>query len=238
MSLYVRVPVQYGLYSSFAGAFVYVAFGTSKVVPMGPSAIVALMTYNTIGGRGPACATLLCFTTGVVQALMSLAGLGAVVNFISVPVCSGFTSASAILVIASQVKDLIGVRGGGGGGGNILNTCRALVAHAADIGAGDTAMGLGCIAAVMLLKVSNGRENRRDTRPWLGGGPRSRMTFTNRAAHYFIQFVSPLVFRHWCSRPSPFLLPSNTVFRKKKRRYFQSIFELLYTTYFHLRSTH
>jgi len=141
---------QYGLYSSFVGTFIYLLFGTSKVVPMGPTAIVALLINNTIGTRGPAYATLLCFLTGVIQISMSFAGLGIIVNFISVPVCSGFTSASAILVITSQVKDLIGVKGGGG---NLLKMCRTVLEHIGNISIGDTIMGFACIGTVMLLKV-------------------------------------------------------------------------------------
>ncbi|XP_060834113.1 sodium-independent sulfate anion transporter-like [Rhopalosiphum padi] len=146
----VGIPAQYGLYSSFVGTFIYLLFGTSKVVPMGPTAIVALLINNTIGTRGPAYATLLCFLTGVIQISMSFAGLGIIVNFISVPVCSGFTSASAILVITSQVKDLIGVKGGGG---NLLKMCRTVLEHIGNISIGDTIMGFACIGTVMLLKA-------------------------------------------------------------------------------------
>jgi len=145
---------QYGLYSSFVGTFVYLLFGTSKVVPMGPTAIVALLSSNSIGNRGPAYATLLCFLTGVVQALMSFTGLGIVVDFISVPVCSGFTSASAILIITSQLNDLIGVRVGGG---NLFKMYKTILEHIACVGIGDTAMGFVCIVTVMLLKVNERR---------------------------------------------------------------------------------
>ncbi|VVC34483.1 SLC26A/SulP transporter domain,STAS domain,Sulphate anion transporter, conserved site [Cinara cedri] len=144
------VPAQYGLYSSFVGTFIYLLFGTSKVVPMGPTAIVALLVNNSIGNRGPVYATLLCFLTGVIQTLMSFAGLGIIVNFISVPVCSGFTSAAAILVIVSQVKDLFGVKGGGG---NLLMMSRAVLDNIGQIGVGDTIMGFTCIAVVMGLKM-------------------------------------------------------------------------------------
>lgn len=143
---------QYGLYSSFVGTFVYSLFGTSKVVPMGPTAIVALLLNNSIGNRGSAYATLLCFLTGVIQMLMSFAGLGVVVDFISIPVCSGFTSASAVLIIVSQLKDLIGVEGGDG---NLFKMFKTMSPQ--DIGCvevGDIAMGFSCIVVVILLKVS------------------------------------------------------------------------------------
>jgi len=121
---------------------------------MGPTAIVALLSSNSIRDRGPVYATLLCFFTGIIQALMSFAGLGVVVDFISIPVYSGFTSASAILIITSQLKDLIGVKGGGG---NLFLMCKTLWEHISFVGVGDIIMGLACIVTVMLLKVSKRR---------------------------------------------------------------------------------
>ena len=35
---------QYGLYSAFMGCFVYIVFGSSKDITIGPTAIMALMT--------------------------------------------------------------------------------------------------------------------------------------------------------------------------------------------------
>lgn len=70
------LPAQYGLYSSFLGAIVYIFFGSCKDVPMGPTAISALLTFQAVQGLGPEHAILLCFFTGVVQFLMGLFGLG------------------------------------------------------------------------------------------------------------------------------------------------------------------
>jgi MFS superfamily sulfate permease-like transporter len=36
--------LQYGLYSSFMGCFMYVIFGTSKDIAVGPAAILAFIT--------------------------------------------------------------------------------------------------------------------------------------------------------------------------------------------------
>ena len=39
-----ELPPHYGLYSSFMGCLVYMFFGTSKDIALGPSAVLALMT--------------------------------------------------------------------------------------------------------------------------------------------------------------------------------------------------
>lgn len=54
----------------------YVFLGSCKEVPIGPTAIVSLMTYNTLHGLGPVYGTLLCFLTGVIQLIMGVVGLG------------------------------------------------------------------------------------------------------------------------------------------------------------------
>lgn len=78
ISTYYRIlsRFQQGLYGSFIGSLMYVFLGTCKEVPMGPTAIVSLMTYNTLHGLGPVYGTLLCFLTGVIQLIMSVVGLG------------------------------------------------------------------------------------------------------------------------------------------------------------------
>lgn len=70
------LPAQYGLYGSFLGCFVYILLGSCKDVPMGPTAIQSLLTFQAIRGHGPEHAILLCFLCGVVQVLMGFFGLG------------------------------------------------------------------------------------------------------------------------------------------------------------------
>lgn len=67
---------QYGLYSAFMGCFVYTIFGSVREITIGPTALMALMTYQQVIGRGPEFAVLLCFLSGVVQLLMSVLHLG------------------------------------------------------------------------------------------------------------------------------------------------------------------
>lgn len=71
-----HLPLQYGLYTSFLGCFIYILLGGCKDVPFGPTAIVSIITYETVGDKGPEHATLLCLTTGVIQLLMGSCGFG------------------------------------------------------------------------------------------------------------------------------------------------------------------
>ncbi|KAF0764391.1 sodium-independent sulfate anion transporter-like [Aphis craccivora] len=141
---------QYGLYGSFIGSMMYVFLGTCREVPMGPTAIVSLMTYNTLNGLGPVYGTLLCFLTGVIQLIMGIVGLGFLIDFISGPVNAGFTSAVAILIVVSQVKDIIGIRAVGS---TLIDIVVSLSKDIENFRIGDIILGSTCIVVILLLRM-------------------------------------------------------------------------------------
>ena len=112
------LPVQYGLYSSFMGSFLYCFLGTSKDITLGPTAIMALLISeycnNSYGdsrsNSDPVLAVLLCFLTSIILFLMAIFNVGFLVNFIPHCVIVGFCCAAAILISSSQVKNLLGLR--------------------------------------------------------------------------------------------------------------------------------
>lgn len=115
------LPPVVGLYASVVPLVVYALLGTSGSLAVGPVAITALMTGAALGplaagdpARYAALAAVLALLVGAVQVLLGVARLGSLVNFISHPVLIGFTSAAAIIIAASQFKDLFGLRADGG----------------------------------------------------------------------------------------------------------------------------
>ena len=111
------LPPEVGLYASVAPLFMYALFGTSRVLAVGPVAVVSLMTAAAIGEVAPAgspqyaqAALTLAFLSGLFLMVMGVLRLGFLANFLSHPVVSGFISASGILIAASQIKTLMGVR--------------------------------------------------------------------------------------------------------------------------------
>ncbi|XP_014092421.2 sodium-independent sulfate anion transporter isoform X1 [Bactrocera oleae] len=98
---------QYGLYSAFMGCFVYIFFGTCKDVTIGPTAIMSIMVQAHTHNAD--YAILACFFTGVVTFLMGILNLGVLVQFISMPVTTGFTMAAAITIASGQINNLFGI---------------------------------------------------------------------------------------------------------------------------------
>ncbi|XP_014259205.1 sodium-independent sulfate anion transporter isoform X2 [Cimex lectularius] len=102
---------QYGLYSGFMGCFVYMILGSCKDITIGPTAIMALMTQKYVESHGADFAILMAFLSGAVIFVLGLLRLGFLVEFISMPVTVGFTSAAAMTIASSQIKGLLGLPG-------------------------------------------------------------------------------------------------------------------------------
>lgn len=119
-ALLAGLPPEVGLYASVAPLVLYAVLGSSRVLAVGPVAVVSLMTAAAIGEHAAAgsaaywaTAITLAFLSGGMLLLMGLFRLGFLANFLSHPVISGFISASALIIAASQMKTLMGVKANG-----------------------------------------------------------------------------------------------------------------------------
>lgn len=110
------LPAIYGLYASIIPLAVYAFFGTSRQLAIGPVAIMSLLVATGVGSIAEAgtreyieLAIALAFFVGLTQILMGAFRLGFLMNFISSPVLSGFTSAAAFIIGFSQLSNFLGV---------------------------------------------------------------------------------------------------------------------------------
>ncbi len=114
-ALLAGLPPEVGLYASIVPLIFYGLLGSSRALAVGPVAIVSLMVATTLGTLAEAGsvgylagAVLLAFLSGAILLGMGLARLGFLVNFLSHPVISGFSSAAALVIGFSQLKHLLG----------------------------------------------------------------------------------------------------------------------------------
>lgn len=77
--------------------------------------------------------------------------LGFLIDFISGPVNSGFTSAVSILIVASQMTDMIGVSSAGS---TLLEMTVSMYNDRHNFRPGDALLGLICIVVILLMRVS------------------------------------------------------------------------------------
>ena len=110
------LPPVYGLYTSIFPLIVYSIFGTSRQLAVGPVAMLSLLTATALSSfqnltpdQYLFLAILLSFMAGIFQFLLGFFRLGFLVNFLSRPVISGFTSAAALIIVFSQLKHFFGI---------------------------------------------------------------------------------------------------------------------------------
>tara|TARA_R110000868_G_scaffold44131_4_gene147743 strand:- start:2395 stop:4122 length:1728 start_codon:yes stop_codon:yes gene_type:complete len=109
------LPPVYGLYAALFPVLMYMFFGTSRQVAVGPVAMDSLLVAAGLGTLAITgienyitMAIFLAFMVGSIQLILGLLKMGFLVNFLSKPVISGFTSAAALVIIFSQLKHLLG----------------------------------------------------------------------------------------------------------------------------------
>ena len=126
-----------GLYASVAPLLLYAVLGSSRVLAVGPVAVVSLMTAATVAEHAAAgthaywqVAITLAFLSGGILLLMGLLRLGFLANFLSHPVISGFISASGLLIALSQMKTIMGVKAEGH---NFVDLLLALLQQASNL---------------------------------------------------------------------------------------------------------
>ncbi|CAH0579550.1 unnamed protein product [Chrysodeixis includens] len=144
-----NLPVQYGLYSSFIGTMMYVLLGTVKEVSIGPTSLMALFTLQVCRGLPVEFVVLLTFLSGCVVLAMGLLRLGFLVELISPSVTSGFTSATAVIIVAAQLKGLLGLSFTAE---TVVENIRCIVAKWDDIRYADAALGAVCCSVLLLLR--------------------------------------------------------------------------------------
>ena len=118
-ALLAGLPIEVGIYSSLLPALIYAIFGTSKILSVGPVSIAAIMVASALSspeimalGTPTQNAILLALEGGLILCLMSTLKMGGLVNYISQPVLSGFTSGAAIIIVWSQLPSILGFRVG------------------------------------------------------------------------------------------------------------------------------
>jgi len=121
------LPPIYGLYTALIPLLVYAVLGTSRQLSVGPVAMDSLIVasgISTLAAVGSEhfviLAITLAFFVGLFQILFGLFRLGFLVNFLSRPVISGFTSGSAIIIAFNQLGNLLGIPVGQGNQIHIL----------------------------------------------------------------------------------------------------------------------
>ncbi|XP_055902908.1 sodium-independent sulfate anion transporter [Eupeodes corollae] len=148
-ALLAGLPAHYGLCSAFLGSFVYLFFGSIDKVIVGPTSLVALVSVQFTMGKPVEFAVVLTFLAGIVQLFMGSLQLGFLFEFISMPVIKAFSTATAILVIESQLKVMLGIKYLAAG---FVESIKTLSFRLDESNLGDFLMGLSAIVFLIFLE--------------------------------------------------------------------------------------
>ncbi|WP_371743919.1 SulP family inorganic anion transporter [Mangrovicoccus sp. HB161399] len=101
-------PAQ-GLYTSVIGGFLVSALGGSRFQIGGPAGAFIVLVAATVAQHGAGGLILATFLSGLMLAAAGFLRLGTFVKFIPFPVTVGFTAGIAVIIFASQAKELLGL---------------------------------------------------------------------------------------------------------------------------------
>ncbi|MCL4165793.1 UNVERIFIED_CONTAM: hypothetical protein GTU68_029874, partial [Idotea baltica] len=101
-------PAQ-GLYTAIVGGFLVSLLGGSRFQIGGPAGAFIILVAATVAQHGMEGLILATLLSGLMMAAAGFLRLGTFIKFIPFPVTVGFTAGIAVIIFASQIKELFGL---------------------------------------------------------------------------------------------------------------------------------
>ncbi|MEI8177989.1 SulP family inorganic anion transporter, partial [Aestuariivirga sp.] len=144
-------PAQ-GLYTAAVGGFLVSLLGGSRFQIGGPAGAFIVLVAATVAQHGMDGLILATFISGFLLAAVGFLRLGTFIKFIPFPVTVGFTAGIAVIIFASQIKDLLGLTLSVPEPGPLLKKIPVLVNALPTISPAALVLSLGTIAIIVGLK--------------------------------------------------------------------------------------
>lgn len=150
------LPPEYGLYTAIVMTAVGALFDSSRQLINGPTNATSIALLSVIASVAPEskieAAMLVAFMVGVVQLAITAARLGDLTRYVSHSVIVGFTLGAGSLIVLDQMKNLLGKKAMGGVHDHFLSRFWQTMTEGGAIHADTLWVGLGTMAAVLLLR--------------------------------------------------------------------------------------
>ncbi|MBP6546202.1 MAG: SulP family inorganic anion transporter [Phenylobacterium sp.] len=141
-----------GLYSAIVGGFLVSALGGSRFQIGGPAGAFIVLVAATAARHGIDGLILATFLSGLMLTLGGLVRLGSLIRYVPHAVTVGFTTAIAVVITASQLKDLLGLRLAGPEPGELAPKLLALGQALPTTSLAALGVGVACIAVAFALR--------------------------------------------------------------------------------------
>ena len=141
-----------GLYTAIIGGFVVSALSGSRFQIGGPAGAFIVLVAATVALHGVDGLILATLLSGVILLTVGFLRLGTFIKYIPYPVTVGFTSGIAVIIFASQIKDLLGLTLSGKEPGPFLPKVVALAGALPSISLPAILIALLSIAIIVALR--------------------------------------------------------------------------------------
>ncbi|KJC56592.1 sulfate permease [Bradyrhizobium sp. LTSPM299] len=146
------VSPERGLYTAIIGGFLVSALGGSRFQVGGPAGAFIVLVAATVTKFGVDGLLLTVLLSGLFLTLIGLSRLGALVRYIPHAVTVGFTCGIAVIIVASQLKDLGGLTLAGAEPGPLFPKLAVLSQALPTINPAAFAVGAGSSALIFALR--------------------------------------------------------------------------------------
>ena len=144
-------PVQ-GLYAAIIGGFIVSALGGSRFQIGGPAGAFIVLVAATGQAHGLDGLLLATMLAGLMLAAIGFLKLGTYIKFIPYPVTVGFTAGIAVIILASQLKDLLGLTLAEAEPGELLEKLPVLYEYLPTFDVATVVLSLATIAVIVGLR--------------------------------------------------------------------------------------
>src|SRR3954449_7562844 len=146
------VSPEKGLYTAVIGGFLVSALGGSRFQIGGPAGAFIVLVAATVVRFGVDGLLLTVALSGLMLALIGLLRLGSLIRYIPHAVAVGFTCGIAIIILASQLKDLGGLTLAGAEPGPLLPKLAMLAQALPTLSPAAFGVGAGCAILIFALR--------------------------------------------------------------------------------------
>jgi len=141
-----------GLYTAVIGGFIVSLLGGSRFQIGGPAGAFIVLVALTVERHGVDGVILATLMAGVFLIAAGLLRLGTYIKFIPYPVTVGFTAGIAVIIFASQLKDLFGITLTAKEPGELIPKLEALARALRTVNVSAAAVAAFSIAIIVVLR--------------------------------------------------------------------------------------
>ncbi|MGB8817575.1 MAG: SulP family inorganic anion transporter [Rhizobiaceae bacterium] len=141
-----------GLYTAIIGGFLVSLLGGSRFQVGGPAGAFIVLVAATVARHGIEGMIVATFLSGLILLLIGYLKLGTYIKLIPYPVTVGFTAGIAVIIFASQIRDLLGLKLSAAEPGELLEKLPVLYEALPSVTPIAVAVSVASIAVIVLTR--------------------------------------------------------------------------------------